>query len=73
MNPLYGLYYFHEEEKMEDDYAGVTDENSHYGRFNSCEIVCKTNEINKTQVNIIQHKTLSFLRVLFAEEKLSYN
>ena len=31
MNPLYGLYCFHDGEKMEDNYVSVTEENSYYG------------------------------------------
>ena len=46
------LYYFHDGEKMEDNYVSVTEENSYYGGFNPCEIVCITNKINTTQVNI---------------------
>ena len=52
MNPLYGLYSFHDGEKMEDNYVSVTEENSYYGGFNPCEIVFITNKINTTQVNI---------------------
>ena len=56
MNPLYGLYYFHDGEKMEDNYVSVTDENSYYGWSNPFEIVCITNKINTTQANIFNTK-----------------